>query len=106
MEIAKAIVFLLEKTKLWLKVLELASVAALLAGKLKYEGKKVCAVISGGNIDISQLERMTTKFKYLMEEDELKFHVEDKSEELKILKVLADNKATLSLKQSDKYNCI
>lgn len=106
MEIAKAIVFLLEKSKIVAEGAGATSVAALLAGKLKSEGKKVCAVISGGNIDISQLERMTNKVQIFDgRRCELKFHVEDKSGEIeKILKVLADNKANIVYVNQTKYN--
>ena len=60
-EIAKAILFLMEKSKVVAEGAGATTVAAILAGKIKAENKKVCAVISGGNIDINLVERVLNK---------------------------------------------
>lgn len=55
-EIAHAILVLLERQKNVVEGAGAVSLAALLSGKLKLPGKKVCVIISGGNIDINQLD--------------------------------------------------
>ncbi|MGL5355522.1 MAG: threonine ammonia-lyase [Cetobacterium sp.] len=60
-EIAKAILFLMEKSKVVAEGAGATAVAAILAGKINVKNKKVCAVISGGNIDINLIERVLNK---------------------------------------------
>lgn len=60
-EIAKGILFLMEKSKVVAEGAGATTVAALLAGKIDVKDKKVCAVISGGNIDINLVERVLNK---------------------------------------------
>lgn len=60
-EIAKAILFLMEKSKVVAEGAGATTVAALLAGKIDAKGKKVCSVISGGNIDINLVARVLNK---------------------------------------------
>lgn len=60
-EIARAILFLMEKSKVVAEGAGATAIAALLAGKVKDSGKKVCCVISGGNIDINLVERVLNK---------------------------------------------
>ncbi|WP_297488459.1 threonine ammonia-lyase [uncultured Cetobacterium sp.] len=60
-EIAKAILFLMEKSKVVAEGAGATTVAALLAGKIDVTGKKVCSVISGGNIDINLVARVLNK---------------------------------------------
>lgn len=60
-EIAKAILFLMEKSKVVAEGAGATPVAAILAGKIKARDKKVCAVVSGGNIDINLVERVLNK---------------------------------------------
>ncbi|HLE47929.1 MAG TPA: pyridoxal-phosphate dependent enzyme, partial [Candidatus Thermoplasmatota archaeon] len=55
-EIAHAILLLLERSKNVVEGAGAASLAAALSGKVKLRGKKVCVVISGGNIDINVLD--------------------------------------------------
>ncbi|MDR0286473.1 MAG: threonine ammonia-lyase [Clostridiales bacterium] len=57
-EIATAILELMEKQKLVSEGAGAASVAAVLFNKLPLKGKKVCAVVSGGNIDVNILSRV------------------------------------------------
>ncbi len=60
-EIATAILTLMEKQKLVAEGAGAAGVAAVLAKKLDLTGKKVCAVISGGNIDVNILSRVINR---------------------------------------------
>ena len=57
-EIATAILTLMEQQKLVAEGAGVVSVASVLFGKLPLEGKKVCCVVSGGNIDVSILSRV------------------------------------------------
>ena len=60
-EIATAILSLMEKQKLISEGAGAAGVAAVLAKKLNLSGKKVCAVVSGGNIDVNILSRVINR---------------------------------------------
>ena len=60
-EIAAAILALIEKQKLIAEGAGAVSVAAAMFGKLPVEGKKVCCIISGGNIDVNILSRVITR---------------------------------------------
>jgi len=57
-EIASAILLLLEREKTLAEGAGAASVAALVHHKTSFVGKKVVAIISGGNIDVSILSRI------------------------------------------------
>jgi threonine dehydratase len=57
-EIASAILLLLEREKTLVEGAGAAPIAALLHGKVACPGKKVCTVISGGNLDVSLLARI------------------------------------------------
>ena len=60
-EIASAILTLMEKQKLVAEGAGAVGVAAVLAKKLDLAGKKVCAVVSGGNIDVNILSRVINR---------------------------------------------
>ncbi len=61
-EIANAILFLLEKHKLVVEGAGAVSTAAIMHEKIdNLEGSKVCAVISGGNIDVTMLSQIIEK---------------------------------------------
>lgn len=57
-QIATAILTLMERQKLVAEGAGAVSVAALMFNKLPVAGKKVCAIISGGNIDVNILSRV------------------------------------------------
>lgn len=57
-EIANAILLLLEREKTLVEGAGAAPIAALLQGKVSCKEKKVCAIISGGNLDVSILSRI------------------------------------------------
>lgn len=60
-ETANAILFLLEKHKLMVEGAGAVSVAAIMHDKVNIENKKVCAVVSGGNIDVTMLSIIIEK---------------------------------------------
>ena len=60
-EIATAILGLIEQHKLVAEGAGALSVAAVMFGRLPLKGKKVCAVVSGGNIDVNILSRVISR---------------------------------------------
>ena len=61
-EICAAILALIEKQKMIAEGAGAAPVAAILAGKLpELDGKNVCCLVSGGNIDVTILSRVITR---------------------------------------------
>jgi threonine dehydratase len=60
-EIADAIYFLAERTRVIAEGAGAASVAALMTGKVDVRGRKAVAVVSGGNIDATILVRVLNK---------------------------------------------
>ncbi|OCM00188.1 L-threonine dehydratase catabolic TdcB [Aliarcobacter thereius] len=60
-ETANAILFLLEKHKLMVEGAGAVSVAAIMHDKINVSGKKICAVVSGGNIDVTMLSLIIEK---------------------------------------------
>ncbi|MCJ8342048.1 MAG: threonine ammonia-lyase [Cetobacterium sp.] len=96
-EIARAILFLMERSKVVAEGAGATPVAALLAGKIDVKDKKVCAVISGGNIDINLVERIMNRA-LMVEGRRYKFSIvlSDKSGELgKIVEILSSNNANI-----------
>ncbi|MDO4863217.1 MAG: threonine ammonia-lyase [Ruminococcus sp.] len=57
-EVASAILALIEKQKMIAEGAGAAAVAAVMTGKLDTKGKRVVAVVSGGNIDVTSLSRV------------------------------------------------
>ena len=61
-EICAAILALIEKQKMIAEGAGAAPVAAIMAGKLpELDGKRVCCLVSGGNIDVTILSRVITR---------------------------------------------
>lgn len=60
-EIASTILLLLERSKLVVEGAGAVALAALLHGRLPLRGKRVVAILSGGNIDINLLSRILEK---------------------------------------------
>lgn len=60
-EIANAILFLLEKHKLVVEGAGAAATAAIMHEKIEIEDSKVCAIVSGGNIDVTMLSQIIEK---------------------------------------------
>ena len=57
-EVASAILALVEKQKMIAEGAGATAVAAVMAGKFNLKGKRVVAVVSGGNIDVTSLSRV------------------------------------------------
>lgn len=60
-EVAAAILALIERQKLVAEGAGAVSVAAVMFGKIPVEGKKVVCLVSGGNIDVTSLNRVITR---------------------------------------------
>ena len=60
-EIASAILTVLERQKLMVEGAVAVGVAAAMYGELDLRGKTVCALLSGGNLDVTMLERIITR---------------------------------------------
>ena len=60
-EIANAVLFLLEKHKLVVEGAGAVATAAIMHEKIEIEDSKVCALISGGNIDVTMLAQIIEK---------------------------------------------
>ena len=60
-EIATAILTLMEQQKLVSEGAGAVAVAAVMFNKLPLEGKRVCAIVSGGNIDVNILSRVINR---------------------------------------------
>lgn len=96
-EIATGILYLLEKGKILAEGAGASTVAAVLSGKIKEKNKKVCCVISGGNADITAIERIINAA-LIHEGRKVEINVEllDKAGELeKLLMILSENKANI-----------
>lgn len=64
-EIAQSILFLLEKSKVVSEGAGATSLAGLMSGQIDVKGKNVCCIVSGGNIDINNIERIVNKAQIL-----------------------------------------
>lgn len=60
-DIATAILLLIERAKQVVEPAGAASLAATISGKLNIEGKRVVCILSGGNIDVSFIQRIVEK---------------------------------------------
>ena len=60
-EIASAILTVLEKQKLVAEGAGAVGIAAAMYHKVNTEGRTVCALLSGGNVDVTMLERILTR---------------------------------------------
>ncbi|MDR1834291.1 MAG: threonine ammonia-lyase [Fusobacteriaceae bacterium] len=60
-EIADAVLFLMEKGKIVAEGSGATPLAAVLAGKVDCRNKKVCVLISGGNVDIPLIDRILNR---------------------------------------------
>jgi len=60
-EIANAILFLLEKQKLVVEGAGAVATAAIMHEKIEIDDSKVCAIVSGGNIDVTMLSQIIEK---------------------------------------------
>lgn len=91
-EIAAAILKLIEQQKLVAEGAGAVSVAAVMFDKLPIKGKKVVCVVSGGNIDVTSLNRVITRGLVKSGRDcTIEIHLSDKPGQLsKVCSVLGD----------------
>jgi len=96
-EIASAILMLMERKKMVAEGAGAVAVAAALANKLPIKGKKVCCLVSGGNIDVNKLNRVIVRG--LVNSGRrvtLTMQVQDKPGQFsEVTRVLGDNGANL-----------
>lgn len=64
-EIAQAILFLLEKSKVVAEGAGATALAGLLSEEIDVANKKVCCIVSGGNIDINNIEKIVNRAQIL-----------------------------------------
>lgn len=105
-EIAKAILFLMEKSKVVAEGAGATPLAAVLAGKINCKGRKTCVVVSGGNIDVNLIERVLNRA--LLNEGrryEFKVKVHDRfGETEKLLRLITQNRANILFITQSMYN--
>lgn len=73
-EIAKSILFLLEKSKVVAEGAGATALAGLLSAKIDIKGKKICCIVSGGNIDVNNIEKIVNRAQ-ILEGRRLRFSV-------------------------------
>lgn len=105
-EIVQAIFYLLEKNKLVAEGAGASGVAAILAGKISAPGKNVCAVISGGNVDMNFIEKIVNKALILNgQRHEITVYMPDKPGHMEHLtKVLYEENANIIYINQTKYH--
>lgn len=89
-EISSAILTLLERNKIITEGAAASTVAALMYKKFSHKGKKVCCVLSGGNIDVTRVSKVIEKGLYKTNRRmELKIKLNDQPGEMtRITKLL------------------
>ena len=97
-EIATAILTLMEQQKLVAEGAGAVAVAAVLFDKLPLDGKNVCAIVSGGNIDVNILSRVINRGLLTTGRlSELKIEMLDKPGQLKeVSAIIADMGANVT----------
>ena len=105
-EIADAILFLMERSKVVAEGAGATPVAAILSGKVDCKGKKTCAVVSGGNIDINLVERVLNRALINKgRRHQFKVKIQDKFGEVeKLLGLLTANRANILHITQSMYN--
>ncbi|MGL5964142.1 MAG: threonine ammonia-lyase [Fusobacteriaceae bacterium] len=108
-EIATSILYMMEKNKIVAEGAGATAFAAILAGKIDTKGKKVCAVVSGGNVDVNLVDRIINRALIVAgRRFEFTTIVADKAGEIqKILAVVSEGKANvLSICSSRYESCL
>ena len=96
-EISKAILYLMEKSKVVAEGAGASPLAAVLAGKVSGKGQNICCVVSGGNSDINTVERIINKA-LILEGRKAEFNVilPDKAGQLiQVLNIVASHGANI-----------
>jgi threonine dehydratase len=96
-DISRAVVMLLERSKLVVEGAGAVGLAALLSDRLALSGQRVAVVLSGGNIDVTLMARiiehgLATSGRYLVFETWLQ---DRPGELLKVLQILMDERANI-----------
>ena len=96
-DISRAMLMLLERSKLVVEGAGAVGLAALLAGRLQLPGKAVAVVLSGGNVDVNLMARiiehgLATSGRYLIFETWLP---DKPGELLRVLQVLLDERVNI-----------
>lgn len=97
-EISSAILTLLEKNKIVTEGAGATPVAALMYNKFEHEGKKVCCLLSGGNIDVTRIAKVINKGLFKTKRSaEYKVILNDQPGELsKLTRLFEENKANIN----------
>lgn len=105
-EISSAILMLIERTKQVVEPAGATPLAAVLSGKLDIKGKKVACVMSGGNIDVSFIQRII-ELGLVTRDRKLKFKTTllDTPGSLELLShILAETGANIVMVQHDRLS--
>lgn len=108
-EIASSILHMMERNKIVAEGAGATAFAAILAGKIDVKGKKVCAVVSGGNVDVNLVDRIINRALIVAgRRFEFTTVVADRAGEIqKILAVVSEGKANvLSICSSRYESCL
>lgn len=104
-EIAQSILFLLEKSKVVAEGAGASALAALLANKIDVKGLNVAVIISGGNIDITNIEKIVNRSQIIQKRRaKMRILLKDMVGELsKITNIVAENKANILYLNQTRY---
>lgn len=105
-EIANAILYMMEKNRVVAEGAGATAFAAVLAGKIDIKGKKVCAVVSGGNVDVNLVDRIINRALIVAgRRFEFNTIVPDKAGEMqKVMDIVSCAKANILSICSNRYN--
>lgn len=105
-EIAQAILFLLEKSKVVAEGAGATSLAGLLSKQIDVKDKKVCCIISGGNIDINNIEKIVNRAQ-IMQGRRLRFTVnlnDSFGQVNRVTEILKEHRVNILYLNQTRYN--
>ena len=105
-DIAQALLFLLEKAKVVAEGAGATSLAGLMSSKIDIKGKTACCVISGGNIDVNNIEKIVNKAQ-ILQARRVRFvvYLSDTVGQInKLTKILMNNYANILYLNQTRYN--
>lgn len=105
-QIAESILFLLEKSKVVAEGAGATALAGLMSNQIELKGKKVCCIVSGGNIDVNNIEKIVNKAQ-ILDGRRLRFTVNlsDRIGEVnKITEILKEQKVNILYINQTRYN--
>ncbi|WP_067140260.1 threonine ammonia-lyase [Oceanivirga salmonicida] len=105
-EIAQSMLFLLEKSKVMAEGAGAAALASILAKKVDLKNKKVAVVVSGGNVDITTMEKIINKALLLQKRRvKLVMTLTDSIGQLNLVtKIISNKKANILYLNQTKYD--